>query len=379
MPTALRTAVTMTGALGLLALGAVPAHAASEASPELQFTSLLSTCAPALAASVDLSETDFAFPTEAGGYAVQYLGGAQVPVVQVSYSDAQAQDFSALFADTDGDRLFDVKATYSGGATGEVVCGSPAASETAIPMTEGGFYAAVPATGPAPDPSAPGPNPGATPAPQPTDAPGATPQPGPTSSGGPQTPTPIQAPGADKNCSAFTTQAEAQAVFDADPSDPNNLDGDGNKVACQDLPGAPVDLGEAGKAPGDAVGGGVKEVPGNVSAVEACTAFAQGANIPATQIAIQQLIERAVEVAPRTREVALSVKDGAGTSLLDTDNDGTYCEELSTAPASNAVPAAKTDGAQLSGATSASSWVGLGALAAGALGAGAALRRKIKA
>jgi hypothetical protein len=42
---------------------------------------------------------------------------------------------------------------------------------------------------------------------------------------------------ADLNCSDFATQAEAQAVYNADPSDPNNLDRDKDGIACETLPG----------------------------------------------------------------------------------------------------------------------------------------------
>ena len=44
---------------------------------------------------------------------------------------------------------------------------------------------------------------------------------------------------ADLNCSDFATQAEAQAAFDATPGDPNGLDRDGDKIACETLPGGP--------------------------------------------------------------------------------------------------------------------------------------------
>ena len=40
----------------------------------------------------------------------------------------------------------------------------------------------------------------------------------------------------DYNCSDFETQAQAQRVLDADPSDPHNLDGDGEGVPCESLP-----------------------------------------------------------------------------------------------------------------------------------------------
>jgi hypothetical protein len=43
-------------------------------------------------------------------------------------------------------------------------------------------------------------------------------------------------PGGDKNCSDFTYQEEAQAVLDATPGDPNNLDSDHDGIACESLP-----------------------------------------------------------------------------------------------------------------------------------------------
>jgi len=41
----------------------------------------------------------------------------------------------------------------------------------------------------------------------------------------------------DLDCSAFATQPEAQQVLEADPSDPNGLDRDGDGIACESLPG----------------------------------------------------------------------------------------------------------------------------------------------
>jgi hypothetical protein len=37
----------------------------------------------------------------------------------------------------------------------------------------------------------------------------------------------------DLDCDDFATPAQAQEVFDQDPSDPNNLDGDGDGLACE--------------------------------------------------------------------------------------------------------------------------------------------------
>jgi hypothetical protein len=45
---------------------------------------------------------------------------------------------------------------------------------------------------------------------------------------------------ADLNCDDFPNQAAAQAVLVADPSDPNNLDGNDNGQACEDHTYAPA-------------------------------------------------------------------------------------------------------------------------------------------
>lgn len=39
----------------------------------------------------------------------------------------------------------------------------------------------------------------------------------------------------DKTCSDYSTQAEAQAAFDADPDCLNNLDGDNDGIVCEHL------------------------------------------------------------------------------------------------------------------------------------------------
>lgn len=64
------------------------------------------------------------------------------------------------------------------------------------------------------------------------------PQPQPTQESAPQQQAPASAPsGGDLDCSDFSTQQEAQATLDADPSDPNGLDGEGDGVPCESLPG----------------------------------------------------------------------------------------------------------------------------------------------
>jgi hypothetical protein len=84
----------------------------------------------------------------------------------------------------------------------------------------------------------PSPSPSDTP-----DTPSETPSPTPTvtvtqfvtgSSGGASA---AATQGADTlNCTDFTTQEQAQAVFNRDRSDPNNLDGDNDGIACENLP-----------------------------------------------------------------------------------------------------------------------------------------------
>ena len=49
-------------------------------------------------------------------------------------------------------------------------------------------------------------------------------------------PTTTTVASADLDCADFAFQEDAQAVLDADPSDPNGLDGDNDGIACEDLP-----------------------------------------------------------------------------------------------------------------------------------------------
>ncbi|WP_329053252.1 excalibur calcium-binding domain-containing protein [Amycolatopsis sp. NBC_01488] len=44
---------------------------------------------------------------------------------------------------------------------------------------------------------------------------------------------------ADKDCSDFQYQEDAQAVLDQDPADPNRLDADHDGIACESLPHRP--------------------------------------------------------------------------------------------------------------------------------------------
>jgi hypothetical protein len=61
---------------------------------------------------------------------------------------------------------------------------------------------------------------------------------GPVSFASAQLATPLAV--ADVDCGNFQYQEEAQAVLDATPGDPNNLDADKDGIACESLPHRPV-------------------------------------------------------------------------------------------------------------------------------------------
>jgi len=121
----------------------------------------------------------------------------------------------------------------------------PVPAATATPSSE------LPATAPSPTPPpAPEPEPVADPVPEPA----ATTQPAPKAPA-PKPARTTRAPAvapeqgaatADSsgrtgnifNCSDFSTQQEAQAELDRDPSDPSRLDGDDDGIACESLPGS---------------------------------------------------------------------------------------------------------------------------------------------
>jgi len=61
----------------------------------------------------------------------------------------------------------------------------------------------------------------------------------------------------DLNCDDFATQEEAQAEYESDTSDPNNLDADDDGIACEDLASGGSSGGGGGSGSGgDDNGGG---------------------------------------------------------------------------------------------------------------------------
>ena len=97
----------------------------------------------------------------------------------------------------------------------------------------------------------------------------------------------------DLDCADFATQEEAQANLDADPSDPNGLDADGDGVACEALTSTEM---EDGTMMGDGGAGGTEDLD--------CADFA-------TQEEAQANLDA----------------DPSDPNGLDADNDGIACEE----------------------------------------------------
>lgn len=76
------------------------------------------------------------------------------------------------------------------------------------------------------------------------------------------------------SCADFTSQEEAQAALDADPRDPNGLDGDGDGEACDDLP-------RRGGVAGGPAGGGA-QTPATTATTRAQTTTTQARSTAAT-------------------------------------------------------------------------------------------------
>jgi micrococcal nuclease len=80
------------------------------------------------------------------------------------------------------------------------------------------------------------PEPRPAPDPKPRPAPQLDPEPSPPDASASASPEPEPAPApssGDLDCADFGSQAEAQATYDADPSDPNGLDADSDGYACE--------------------------------------------------------------------------------------------------------------------------------------------------
>src|SRR4051812_1671579 len=72
----------------------------------------------------------------------------------------------------------------------------------------------------------------------------------------------------DLDCSDFSSQSQAQNEYNSDPSDPNNLDRDGDGIACETAGGGGVSA--------SAPQGGVRTGAGGTAGLESEALFAYG-------------------------------------------------------------------------------------------------------
>jgi hypothetical protein len=124
----------------------------------------------------------------------------------------------------------------------------------------------------------------------------------------------------DLDCEDFQTQEEAQAVLDQDPSDPNNLDPNGDGIACGLLPsasdsqqdnGANASVSEAQNAKSDQAQGGK-----NGNTKKNRQAQDGTATVTCDNYATAEEAQAAFDMDPK------------GLAALDEDGDGIACEEL---------------------------------------------------
>ena len=123
----------------------------------------------------------------------------------------------------------------------------------------------------------------------------------------------------DLDCEDFQTQEEAQAVLDADPSDPNNLDPNGDGIACGLLPTA-VDL----EQPADTNQNADQQAGDNQNQRRANrqnNRNQQSQNAETTTVTCNNY-------ATAEEAQAAFDKDPQGLAALDADGDGIACEEL---------------------------------------------------
>ena len=78
----------------------------------------------------------------------------------------------------------------------------------------------------------------------------------------------VAARSADLDCPDFTSQEQAQGVYDSNPSDPNRLDADNDGIACDAAGGSSV----SSSAPQD----GVETGAGGTAGLESKDLFAYG-------------------------------------------------------------------------------------------------------
>jgi hypothetical protein len=131
----------------------------------------------------------------------------------------------------------------------------------------------------------------------------------------------------DLDCEDFETQEEAQAVFDEDPSDPNNLDPNADGIACALLPSA-SDLDPAPRADAEVEAeqdaGSAEQSREERRAARQAERGADQEDAPAEDVSTTVCADFA------TAEDAQAAfnEDPIGLAALDGDGNGIACEEL---------------------------------------------------
>lgn len=136
---------------------------------------------------------------------------------------------------------------------------------------------------------------------------------------------------ADLDCEDFDTQEEAQAVLDQDPSDPNNLDPNGDQIACGLLPSA-ADFQSAN------TGGGQDQAANDGDQTQEERRQNRNRNRQNRQNDQQNETQTCDDFATQEEAQAAFDADPEGLTDLDPDGNGVACEELLPA-----TPAAEND------------------------------------
>ena len=131
---------------------------------------------------------------------------------------------------------------------------------------------------------------------------------------------------ADLDCEDFESQEEAQAVLDADPADPNNLDPNADGIACALLPSA-ADVDPAAR---DDAAAETEQDASDESQTREERRAARQAERPANQADAAQDAPVVTCAGFATAEDAQDAFDAdpEGLANLDADGNGIACEEL---------------------------------------------------
>jgi hypothetical protein len=128
---------------------------------------------------------------------------------------------------------------------------------------------------------------------------------------------------ADLDCEDFDTQEEAQAVFDEDPSDPNNLDPNGDGIACALLPPA------AESEPAAEEGDGAEAEQTTEGDREQRRAERQANRQNQAEDGAEETTEVTCDDFANAEEAQEAFDaDPEGLAALDADGNGIACEEL---------------------------------------------------